>query len=144
MQVFIIGTVYETAAALDARRLNKQILEADWIIKSHTGEMKPKNHPVYKSYADHLTWLGAYKSCLECYRAKQYDLAKDFSDTCEICKPSWHKKDFFDQMKRRLYTKDNNHYRQWSHLGETDVNYYYVNGELWKYKVGKGRIYDDN
>ena len=34
MQVFIVGTVYETAEALDSRRLNKQILEADWIIRA--------------------------------------------------------------------------------------------------------------
>lgn len=140
MQVFIVGTVYETAAALDARRLNKQILEADWIIKSHTGEMKPKNHPVCLSYKGHLTWLKSYKSCLECYRAKQYGVAKYFSDICETCKPSWHNKEFFDQMKRRLYTKDQDHYSQWSHLGESIINYYYVYGELWKYQVGKGRI----
>ncbi len=40
-------------------------------------------------------------------------------------------------MKRRLYTKDNNYYSQWKDLGESDVNFYYVDGNWLHYKNGK-------
>lgn len=40
-------------------------------------------------------------------------------------------------MKRRLYTKDNNHYKQWADLGESEENWYFVDGEWVKYRNGK-------
>lgn len=38
MQVFIIGTPFETAKSLDKKRLNKQIIECKQILKAIDGE----------------------------------------------------------------------------------------------------------
>ena len=40
MQVFIVGTPYETAEALDAKRLNKQIIENKQIMDAIIGTGK--------------------------------------------------------------------------------------------------------
>jgi hypothetical protein len=42
-----------------------------------------------------------------------------------------------NKMKRRLYSKDNEHYKQWAYLGESEVNWYFVDGEWRKYINGK-------
>ena len=52
-------------------------------------------------------------------------------------RPEFHTDEYFKQMKRRLYTKDNNHYSQYKDLGESDINWYYVNNEWLYYKNGK-------
>lgn len=51
--------------------------------------------------------------------------------------PDWHTQDYYDQMKRRLYTKDPEHYKQWAHLGTSDENWYFVDCEWRKYVNGK-------
>ena len=40
-------------------------------------------------------------------------------------------------MKRRLYTKDKNYYNQWSELGESNINYYFVDNQWLLYENGK-------
>lgn len=40
-------------------------------------------------------------------------------------------------MKRRLYTKDQEHYKQWAHLGTSEENWYFVDGEWRKYVNGE-------
>ena len=45
--------------------------------------------------------------------------------------------EYYDQMKRRLYTKDKSWYSQWAHLGESVENWYFVDGEWRKYVNGK-------
>lgn len=40
-------------------------------------------------------------------------------------------------MKRRLYTKDKLFYKQWEDLGESDINWYFVDNEWKYYKNGK-------
>ena len=63
--------------------------------------------------------------------------AEIFDMCCRQCTPEFHTQEYFDQMKRRLYTKDNEYYKQWESLGETDINWYYVDG-VWKlYRDGK-------
>lgn len=48
MQIFITGSPLETAEALDARRLNKQIIECRQILAAIDGTSKAwSNHPVY-------------------------------------------------------------------------------------------------
>ena len=51
--------------------------------------------------------------------------------------PKFHNNDYFDQMKRRLYTKNNEHYNQWSFLGESKDNWYFVDNILRIYRNGK-------
>lgn len=40
-------------------------------------------------------------------------------------------------MKKRLYTKDNEHYKQWKILGESYENWYWVNNKWKIYKQTK-------
>ena len=52
-------------------------------------------------------------------------------------KPYWHSQEYFDNMKRRLYTKDKEHYKQFEFLGESNQNYYFVDGKWRIYENGK-------
>lgn len=71
------------------------------------------------------------------YRAGNIERANICSSWCDIRKPDFHTQDYFNNMKRRLYTKDKEHYKQWENLGESDVNWYFVNGKWIYYKNGK-------
>ena len=138
MQVFIVGNPLETAMILDSRRLNKQIIETEQIIKAITGESKAWNsHPVVKMYKDYFSWLMLYKFTLIYFRQGDIISARNMSGYADIIRPNFHTCDFFDQMKRRLYTKDDKYYSQWSYLGKSDVNWYYVSGSWLYYKNGK-------
>lgn len=137
MQIFIVGTVYETAQSLDPRRLWKQILETDQIIAALEGNAAWSGHPVVLMYKDHIDFLKLYRSTLGLYRNGNLEEAQRISDLAELLKPDFLGPLLYDQMKRRLYTKDKNYYSQWKDLGESDTNYYYVNGEWRKYKNGK-------
>ena len=146
MNVFVIGTPFETAKCLDNRRLNKQIIECEQIIRALEGESKAwANHPCVLQYKGHEQWLTAYMKCLCEYR--KYRLHIDSLDHLGAARiwnlyamdlqPSFHNDLYFDQMKRRLYTKDNEHYRQWAELGESDINMYNVDGKWRFYRNGK-------
>lgn len=141
MQVFIIGTPLETAKALDKRRLNKQILECQQIINAIKGESEAwKNHPCTLQYGSSYLnkwWLQNYQSCLMQYRAGYLWAAEHFSNIAVASTPIFHTQEYFDQMKRRLYTKDPVHYSQWADLGVSEVNWYYVNGAWRYYHLGK-------
>lgn len=139
MQIFIIGSPFETAQALDKRRLNKQVIECRQILKAINGETKAwANHPCVKMYREHVEWLKMYLGALDDYRDGDMEHAKFFSLLAnKYWKPLFHTQEYLDQMKRRLYTKDNNHYKQWAHLGESDVNWYYVDCEWLYYRNGK-------
>ena len=52
-------------------------------------------------------------------------------------KPSWHTQEYFNNMKRRLYTKDNEYYKQWESLGESYENWYWVDNKWKIYKQTK-------
>jgi hypothetical protein len=136
MQVFIIGSPFETAKALDKRRLNRQIQEVKVILDALNGAKAWSNHPCVLQYRGHEDWLKLYKYILEAYRyphpsAVYYDLLAD------KCRPPFHTQKYFDSMKRRLYTKDKEHYAQWAELGESEDNFYFVDGEWRIYRNGK-------
>ena len=139
MQIFITGTPFETAQALDKRRLNKQIIECRQILKAINGESKAwANHPCVKMYRSHVEWLEMYLGALDDYRDGNMEHAKFFSLLADKhWRPPFHTQEYFNQMKRRLYTKDHEHYKQWAHLGESDINWYYVDGEWLLYRNGK-------
>lgn len=139
MQIFIIGSPIETADALDKRRLNKQIIECRKILAAIEGRSKAwANHPCVLMYRKHTSWLKNYLQCLELAR-HQYMAANIYSLNADRIRPPFHTEEYLNQMKRRLYTKDNEYYKQWSHLGESDVNWYCVDGE-WRYYRGGRRI----
>lgn len=138
MQIFIVGTPYYTAKVLDSKRLNKQIIENKQIMDAILGTGKGWfNHPVVKSYKNHFQWLYYYNLCLFWYSRGDKPMAKKMSEQAMAFKPNFHTEEYFMQMKRRLYTKDNKHYKQWANLGESEQNHYYVDGEWLIYENGK-------
>lgn len=137
MQVFIIGSPLETAMALDPLRLNKQILETQQILDALNGKKAWSRHPAVLQYRGHEEWLEHYLSCLTLYKHNASIHAGVCSDLARMCTPEWHCAEYFDQMKRRLYTKNPEHYKQWEHLGKSNQNFYYVDGEWRIYENGK-------
>lgn len=75
--------------------------------------------------------------CLDCYQRGDIFSAELFSSACNAIRPLFHTGEYFKQMKRRLYTKMPEHYNQWEHLGKSDVNWYFVDGEWRYYRNGK-------
>jgi hypothetical protein len=139
MQVFIVGGLLETARAMagDTRRYNKQIIEVRQILDAMNGATAWSNHPCVLQYRGYEAWLRAYYGCLYSYvRGKEQD-AMVYSELADAVRPDWHDQRYYDQMKRRLYTKDKEYYKQWAHLGESDCNWYFVDGEWRKYVNGE-------
>lgn len=147
MQVFIVGSPLETAMALDKRRLNKQIIECGQILDALKGAKAWRNHPCVLQYRGYEKWLTAYLNALIHYRRYAVGLrdanylgAASIQDiVAKDLTPPFHTKEYYDQMKRRLYTKDPEHYKQWAHLGISDENWYWSNelNKFIKYKNGK-------
>lgn len=48
-----------------------------------------------------------------------------------IERPKFHTQEYFDNMKKRLYTKNHEQYKQFAHLGESYENWYWVDNK-WK------------
>ena len=46
-------------------------------------------------------------------------------------KPNFQTEEYFENMKKRLYTKNKGHYKQWESLGESYENWYWVDNK-WK------------
>lgn len=137
MNVFIVGSPLETAKVLDKRRLNKQIIECQQILDALSGKSAWSNHPCTLQYKEHQLWLYDYMRCLISYRDGNTTPAELFSGACDCIRPLFHTQEFFTQMKRRLYTKNPEHYAQWADLGTSEVNWYFVDGEWRYYKNGK-------
>lgn len=133
MQIFIIGSIFETCQALDKRRLWKQILEARQIIDVLLGKSQAwKNHPIVKMYKDDLEWLLLYLAVFEEYWKGDLEAAEIISNGAEEIKPTFLYDDsYLENMKKRLYTKNKVHYSQWELLGESNINYYYIDG-IWR------------
>ena len=140
MQVFIVGSPFDTAEALDRRRLSKQIVECGQILGALRGAKAWRNHPCVKQYAGHERWLEHYRDCLSFYARGWHKLAEIESLYAVDCYPvEWHCPEYFEQMKRRLYTKDSEHYSQWAHLGTSEENWYWSpdRNTFLKYRNGK-------
>lgn len=141
MQVFIVGTPFETAEILDVKRLNKQIIENKQIMDAILGNGKGWfNHPVVKSYKRHFKWLHYYNLCFFWYGRGDKPMARKMSEQAMAFKPDFHTEEYFNQMKRRLFEKDEEYYKQWSYLGKSLDNWYFVDGEWVKYRNGKKLI----
>ena len=132
MQVFIIGSPLETAKVLDKKRLNKQIIECRQILKAINGETKAwVNHPCTIQYRDNVEWLIAYTHCLESFFINDIHKSRVWNCYAMDFKPNFHTQGYFDNMKRRLYTKNKEHYKQFAYLGESYENWYWVDNN-WK------------
>lgn len=132
MQVFIIGSPLETAQALDYRRLCKQIIECQQIVDALNGKQAWANHPCTLQYKDDVQWLLTYKGVLMTYRDNMLQQAEILNQHALKITPLWHNQAYYNQMKRRLFTKNPEHYSQWESLGSSDINCYCVEG-VWKY-----------
>ena len=61
------------------------------------------------------------------------EAAEIISNGAEEIKPTFLYNDsYLENMKKRLFTKDNLFYSQWASLGESYINMYFVDGN-WKY-----------
>lgn len=144
MQVFIVGSPFETAMALDDARLRKQIIEIGQILDALNGARAWSNHPCVLQYRGHEEWLAIYSKCLELERLNRTSndtiitaIQAAASALAKRLTPPFHTQEYFDQMKRRLFEKNEEHYKQWAHLGKSKENWYFVDGEWRKYVNGK-------
>lgn len=138
MQVFIVGSVFYTAQSMDIKRFNKQIIECRQILDAIKGKSQAwKNHPIVLSYKNHIAWLEYYLECLLCYKENNLIDARYYSRLASKIKPEFHTKEYITNMKKRLYTKDSIHYRNWSRFGKSNINMYYADGKWLKYDNGK-------
>ena len=140
MQVFVpYPSPIDVAKCLDKKRLRKQIIECDQILKAITGESKAwKNHPVVKMYLHNSAWLKFYRDCLLSFQDGYLDWAQDRSDYADqLFRPPFLTKSFCDQHKRRLYTKAPELYPQFATYGKSEENWYFVDGRLRRYVNGK-------
>lgn len=154
MQVFVpYASPYRVATCLDARRLNKQIIECRQILAAIRGESNAwMNHPCVKMYRDHAEWLEYYMYCLECYADayrleklnedsdadEVYNLAKGWSIKADAITPPFLTDEFCKHHQCRLFTKDPGWYRDFfTHCEESAENWYVVDGELLRYVDGR-------
>lgn len=99
MNVFIIGSPLDTAKILDKKRLNKQIVECDQMLKALQGETKAwRNHPCTLQYEKYQSWLYHYMLCLDYYRKGNIALAESMNCVCESLKPKFHVEAYFKQV----------------------------------------------
>ena len=131
MQIYVVGSAYETAVCLDRKCLINQITEVRIIIDCLRGKNGWHRQPLVKMYWDYEQWLIHYMDTLKYVWGGRHDLAQQSSLLAELVKPGWFCDWYFNVHKSRLYTKDKEHYKQWAYLGEAKSNWYLVNG-IWK------------
>lgn len=141
MQIFVVGSPLETAMALSRKHLRNQINEAHVILAAIHGESKAWcHHPVVLMYSEpnSVRWLSMYADILEGYLAGHTGLP-EADNEAKLITPAFHTPEFIRQMKRRLYTKAPQHYKQWADLGTSEDNYYWSPGKrAWlMYRNGK-------
>ena len=141
MQVFVVGSPLETAMALDPKRIRSQIREAHIILAAIHGEGKGWfHHPVVLMYSEpnSVRWLQMYADILEGYLSC-YTGLPELDKEAKLITPAFHTAEYLDQMKRRLYTKNPEHYKQWASLGESLRNIYWSPSEkrFIEYENGK-------
>ena len=140
MQVFVpYQSPIDVARCLDKRRLHKQVVECDQILKAITGQSAGwRNHPIVKMYFKHTAWLWYYRETLDAYNKGCMRLAKQYSRQCDTYfRPEFLTQRFCNQHRRRLYTKSPSDYPQFSRYGESEENWYFVDGKVIRYSQGK-------
>jgi hypothetical protein len=137
MQVFIVGNIFETIKALDKKRRKKQWVEVQQIIDAINGRIAWKNHPCVIQYKKYQYWLMLYRKVIEYFNMDMFERAENVSLVADLYRPPFHTEEYFTQMKRRLYEKDEEYYKQWSYLGKSLDNWYFIEGEWVKYRNGK-------
>ena len=127
MQIFVVGSPLEPAMALSRKHLRNQINEAHVILAAIHGEGKGWiHHPVVLMYSEpnSVRWLSMYADILEGYLAGYTGLERADREAKAIT-PKFHTPTFVENMKRRLYTKNPENYKQWAEYGTSDENFYW-------------------
>lgn len=139
MQVFVpYPSPIDVAKCLDKKRLRKQIIECDQILKAIYGQSEAwKNHPVVKMYRPHVQFLAAYADTLWTFEQNCLYWTEGLSELADSYRPPFLTSDFCDQHKRRLYTKAPELYPQFASYGKSGENWYFVDGRLRRYVNGK-------
>lgn len=145
MNVFVpYQSPIECAKALYGdRRFQKQIIECRQMINAIDGKTEAwSNHPCTKMYKPYREWLVYYKNCLYFYgEHKKYGMsisnAENYSQKADAIRPPFLTEEFCDQHKRRLFTKSHDLYPQFEKYGTSEINWYFVDNKLLKYKNGK-------
>lgn len=122
----------------DRKRFNKQIIECRQILKAIDGISKSwSNHPVTEMYRENKDWLKAYLDCFVNFRDSNLPMTYQSNGIAIALTPPFLTSEFCDHHKRRLFTKAPELYPQFAKYGKSDENWYYVGGEVIKYKDGK-------
>lgn len=142
MQIFIpYKSPLLVAKCLDSKRLRKQIIECNQILRAISGESKAwANHPVTKMYSSFSGWVRNYKDCLDNFLKGNITKAEYLNTLCIT--PGnypWFLDitELLDQHKKRLFTKNKLHYELFSNYGTSDENWYVINKNILVYVNGK-------
>lgn len=111
MQIIILGNPFETASALDSKRLNHQISVCDRIIKRLKAGKADKSLMVFQ---DSLWWLQLYCNTLDFYRKGMIKESLEMSYFAERYKPAFLTDDLIFKNRQYLASHDPKHYAQWS------------------------------
>lgn len=108
MQVFVpYPEPIKVAQCLDAKRLNKQIIECRQILDAIDGTGEGWfNHPVVKMYKPYRNWLFCYMKCLYFYGHGLEIFAQDWNNMANQATLFFMTHGFCNQHKRRLFTKN--------------------------------------
>lgn len=134
MQIYIIGTIEDTIKSMDNKRLNNQATELRLTLDCLYDLNGWWRQPLMHMYSGHQMWLEVYLQAIKAYKNKKYNQVTYWSNLGEAIKPVWFCEEFYNMHKSRLYTKDPEHYKQWSNLGTSYSNWYMVNGKWVEYK----------
>lgn len=123
MQTFLpMPSLEESARCLDSKRLNKQLVECQQILKALTDPQAKGwvNHPVTRMWKGHEAALVAYaKACAEEWKRRGFRSHRSFDRIQEMPQvgaetlPSWFGNDWFHASHRaNLLRKDADFYGQ--------------------------------
>lgn len=134
MQIFIVGSIYETANILDKKRFHRQISEAKLVYNGLLGKNGWGNSMIALMYKKYVNWLDLYIKVFELVKNGRDLEAINLSNFSERLKPPFIIDNYILNMKRRLYTKDPIHYKVYAIYGTSMDNIYYINGQWRIYK----------
>ena len=110
MQIIILGNPFETASALDSKRLNEQISVCDRIIKRLKAGKADKS---LMAFQGNLWWLQLYCNTLDFYNKGMVKEAAEMSYFAERYKPSFLTDAVIVKNRQYLAKRDPLHYSQW-------------------------------
>lgn len=141
MQIFCpYPSPIATARCLSRKHLNNQCNEARVVLDAINGGEAWAHHPVVVMYNEHWRWLIHYRSCLIEYKNGDMDAAELLSRLADEETPEFLTDGFCENMRRRLYTKNPEHYGQFfGELEPTEENWYWspYGGKIIRYRGGK-------